>query len=170
MDSQKPDAPMEEPAGNTEDEEELEVTREELIAALQEVVHDLSEGLKGPDREEYLTADDLAQNDWFFAGVSDEEGQFAVTMWPAEGEEEMLRIDVGKEEDVHKLAGDPEQVAELTDDFIAAMDEEEYEDYEEYDEEVEEEYPAEEEESAEGEEPAGEEEDRIGRDGNLPPR
>src|SRR5438876_7378802 len=105
MDSQQPEAPI----GGAEDEmndedEEVEVTRDDLIAALQEVVNDLSNGLRGADRESYLDADDLAQNDWFFAGVSDQPGQYAITMWPAEGDEDMLRIDIGDEEDVHALA------------------------------------------------------------------
>ena len=118
MDSQTPDIPVEEDADAMEDDEEFEVTREELIDALQQVVTDLSNGLQGEDREAYTGADDLAQNDWFFAGVSDEDGQYAITMWPAEGEEDMLRIDIGTEEDVHALAGSPDQIAALTDDFI----------------------------------------------------
>src|SRR4029434_7953034 len=98
MDSQTPDMPVDADANADadamEDDEEFEVTREELIDALQQVVTDLSNGLKGEDRDTYLRADDRAQNDWFFAGVSDEDGQYAITMWPAEGEEDMLRIDI----------------------------------------------------------------------------
>jgi hypothetical protein len=138
MDSHTPDMPVDENVDAMEEDEELEVTREELIDALQQVVTDLSNGLKGDERDAYVGADDLAQNDWFFAGVSDEEGQYAVTMWPAEGEEDMLRIDIGTEEDVHALADSPDQIAALTDDFIEAMSED-YEDYEEYDEEEEDE-------------------------------
>ena len=97
MDSRQPDAPMGE-ADDEMDEEGVEVTRDELIAAMQEVVSDLSAGLQGSERDAYLDADDLAQNDWFFAGISDRPGQYAVTMWPAEGDEDMLRIDIGTEE------------------------------------------------------------------------
>jgi hypothetical protein len=178
MDSQKPDEmPMEADLEAMEDEEEFEVTREELITALQEVVRELSEGLKGADRDAYLSADDLAQNDWFFAGVSDEEGQYAVTMWPAEGEEDMLRIDIGTETDVHELASNPDQAAALTDDFIEAMSEEyEYEEYdeeeeegdeedEEFDEDLEEEEFEDEEEL---EEELSEEDEAVRRDGNRP--
>jgi hypothetical protein len=163
-------------------EEDIEVTREELISALQEVVQNLSEGLRGADRDTYLAADDLAQNEWFFAGVSDEEGQYAITMWPAEGDEDMLRIDIGGEEDVHKLASDPEMLAAMTDDFIEAMDEE-YEEYEEYDEEDEledEEFEDEDvdeleeldEADADDLEDAYEDEEdtTVRNDGNLPPR
>ena len=138
MDSQKPDLPVDADADAMEDDEEFEVTREELIDALQQVVTDLSNGLQGEDRDAYMGADDLAQNDWFFAGVSDEDGQYAITMWPAEGEEDMLRIDIGTEEDVHALAQSPDQIAALTDDFIEAMSED-YEEYEEYEEDDEEE-------------------------------
>ena len=180
MDSQKPDEmPMEADLEAMEDEEEFEVTREELITALQEVVRELSEGLKGGDRDAYLSADDLAQNDWFFAGVSDEEGQYAVTMWPAEGEEDMLRIDIGTEDDVHELASNADQAAALTDDFIEAMSEEyEYEEYdedeegdeegdedEEFDEDLEDEEFEDEEEL---EEEFTEEDESVRRDGNRP--
>lgn len=157
MDSQDPNMPAEEMEEYMEDEEEVEVTREELIAALQDVVTKLSTGLQGSDREVYLSSDyppeDYpAQNEWFFAGASDEEGQFAVTMWPAEGEEDMLRIDIGTEEDVATLANNSDQIAALTDDFIDAMSEEDYE-YEDYeDEEEEEEFEGEEEEEEEEEE------------------
>ena len=112
--------------------------------------------LQGGDREVYLSSDyppeDYpAQNEWFFAGASDEDGQFAVTMWPAEGEDDMLRIDIGTEEDVTRLANDPEQIAALTDDFIDAMSEEdfEYEEYEDEDEEFEDEEGDEDEEDEE---------------------
>ncbi len=151
-------------AEDTDDGEEVEVTREELVNSLQEVVSNLSDGLKGADRDVYLTADDLAQNDWFFAGVSDEEGQYAVTMWPAEGEEEMLRIDIGNEEDVHKLASSPDMVSAMTDDFIDAMDAD-YDEYEEYDEEEE----GEDEEFEDGVEGA-EGQDTAKQNGNMPPR
>jgi hypothetical protein len=153
MDSQDPNMPADEMEYVDEDEEEVEVTREELINALQDVVTKLSSGLQSGDREVYLSSDyppeDYpAQNEWFFAGASDEDGQFAVTMWPAEGEEDMLRIDIGTEDDVARLANDPEQVAALTDDFIDAMSEEDYE-YEEYEDEDDE---FEEDEDEEGEE------------------
>src|SRR3954454_6739030 len=134
MDSQQPDSTLGGMQDDVLDDEEVEVTREDLIAALQGVVTDLSDGLKGQDRDAYTGADDLAQNDWFFAGVSDQEGQYAVTMWPAEGDEDMLRIDIGSEDDVHSLASDPEQLAALTDDFIEGLNEEfdeEDEDFEE---------------------------------------
>ena len=109
MDSQDPNMADDELEEYMDDEEEVEVTREELIGALQDVVTKLSTGLQGGDREIYLSSDyppeDYpAQNEWFFAGASDEEGQFAVTMWPAEGEEDMLRIDIGTEEEVTTLA------------------------------------------------------------------
>jgi hypothetical protein len=143
MDSQDPNMPADD-VEYMDDEEEVEVTREELIGALQDVVTKLSTGLQGGDREVYLSSDyppeDYpAQNEWFFAGASDEEGQFAVTMWPAEGEEDMLRIDIGTEEDVATLANDSDQIAALTDDFIDAMSDEEFE-YEDYEEEDEEEF------------------------------
>ncbi len=179
MDSQQPNAEMEEPMDELEemdDEEEIEVTRDELIASLQQVVTDLSDGLKGADRDTYMGADDLAQNDWFFAGVSDEEGQYAVTMWPAEGEEEMLRIDIGNEEDVHRLASNPEMVAAMTDDFIEAMGEldEDYDEYDDYDEEDEDEEDLEDEDLEddfdEEDEEITEDEEAISRDGNMPPR
>ena len=156
MDSQDPNMPADE-LEYMDDEEEVEVTREELINALQDVVTKLSDGLQGGDREIYLSSDyppeDYpAQNEWFFAGASDEEGQFAVTMWPAEGEEDMLRIDIGTEEDVATLASSPDQVAGLTDDFIDAMSEEDFE-YDEYGEEEEgEEFEDEEEEEEDEEE------------------
>jgi topoisomerase-4 subunit A len=164
-------------------DEEVEVTREELISALQEVVQNLSDGLRGADRDTYLAADDLAQNEWFFAGVSDEEGQYAITMWPAEGDEDMLRIDIGSEDDVHRLAADPEMLAAMTDDFIEAMDED-YEEYEEYDEDEDdledEEYEDEdvddlealdEADAADLEDAYEDEEDQnVRNDGNLPPR
>lgn len=174
MDNQNPNAPMDpqaDPVTDDEmgDDEEVEVTREELAAALQAVVRDLSEGLKGSDRDVYTSADDLAQNDWFFAGISDEEGQYAVTMWPAEGEDDMLRIDIGTEEDVHKLAANPEMVSAMTDDFIEAMGDDDYDEddeFEEYEEEDEEEEEFEEDELDE----LDEEDDTIRNDGNLPPR
>jgi hypothetical protein len=182
MDSQTPDLPVEADADAMEDDEEFEVTREELIDALQQVVTDLSSGLKGEDRDAYMGADDLAQNDWFFAGVSDEDGQYAITMWPAEGEEDMLRIDIGTEEDVHALADSPDQIAALTDDFIEAMSED-YEEYEEYeededdeDEDEDEEYDEDEEEfddeDVEDEEVEDdyEEDDTVSQNGNVPPR
>ena len=158
-----------------DDSDEVEVTREELADALQAVVSDLSEGLKGTDRDVYTSADDLAQNDWFFAGVSDEEGQYAVTMWPAEGEDDMLRIDIGSEEDVHKLAANPEMVSAMTDDFIEAMSDEDYDEFEEYDEDEDEELDDEELEDDELEEDMMDDEDleedeTIRNDGNLPPR
>jgi hypothetical protein len=155
MDSQDPNMPTDE-LEYMEDEEEVEVTREELISALQDVVAKLSTGLQGGDREVYLSSDyppeDYpAQNEWFFAGASDEEGQFAVTMWPAEGEEDMLRIDIGTEADVAVLANDSDQIAALTDDFIDAMSEEEFE-YEDYEEEDDEDLEDEEDEEDEEEE------------------
>jgi hypothetical protein len=177
MDSQTPDVPVDADADAMEDDEEFEVTREELIEALQQVVTDLSNGLHGEDRDAYMGADDLAQNDWFFAGVSDEDGQYAITMWPAEGEEDMLRIDIGTEEEVHALAGSPDQIAALTDDFIEAMSEdfeeyEEYEDDEEDEEDEEDDYEDEEGEEYEDEELEDEEEedDTVSQNGNVPPR
>jgi hypothetical protein len=175
--SEEPLNPMDDMEGG---EEEVEVTRDELISALQEVVQNLSEGLRGADRDTYLAADDLAQNEWFFAGVSDEEGQYAITMWPAEGDEDMLRIDIGSEEDVHRLASDPEMLAAMTDDFIEAMDED-YEEYEEYDEDDEIDEDDEEdideleeldEADADDLEDAYEDEEdqNVRNDGNLPPR
>jgi hypothetical protein len=175
MDNQRPDESTNETLEDIDelDEgEEIEVTREELVAALEEVVRELSEGLKGPDREIYLTADDLAQNDWFYAGVSDEPGVYSVTMWPAEGEEETLRIDLGSEDEVHRLAGDREAMAAMVDEFIAAMEEE----YEEYDElEEEEEYEEGEEDYEEGYEEYEEdeellEEEEASGNGRTPPR
>lgn len=172
MDSQQPDAPIEGTTQDVEGEEEVEVTREELISAMQEVVRELSEGLKGPDRESYLSADDLAQNDWFFAGISDEEGQFAVTMWPAEGEEDMLRIDIGAENDVQQLAANDDQIAALTDDFIDAMSED-YEEYEEYDDEDTDEDEGdledEDEEDLDEEDELETQDGKIGKNGNTPP-
>jgi hypothetical protein len=164
-----------------EEGEEVEITREELVAALQEVVTDLSGGLKGEDRDAYLGADDLAQNDWFFAGVSDEEeGTYSITMWPAEGEEDMLRIDIGSEDDVHNLAANPEMIEAMTDDFIQAMEEgydEEYEEYDEDEEDYEDEEGLDEEELDEEElmdedledEDMGEDE-TVSQNGNMPPR
>src|SRR5687767_5186715 len=139
MDDQKQNLPADADLEEMDEGDEVEVTREELSDALQAVVRDLSEGLKGTDRDVYTSADDLAQNDWFFAGVSDEEGQYAVTMWPAEGEDDMLRIDIGSEEDVHKLAANPDMVSAMTDDFIEAMSDEYDEEFEEYDEDDEDE-------------------------------
>ena len=168
MDSQQPEAPMGDVEDEMEGEEEVEVTREELIGALQEVVTELSDGLKGSDRDAFLDADDLAQNDWFFAGISDQAGQYAVTMWPAEGDEDMLRIDIGGEQEVHNLASNPDQVATLADDFIEGLSE--YED-EEYDEEDEEDEDLEEEE--EFDEEADEEdfeEGGISQNGHAPGR
>ena len=183
MDSQTPDMPVDADADAMEDDEEFEVTREELIEALQQVVTDLSNGLKGEDRDSYMGADDLAQNDWFFAGVSDEDGQYAITMWPAEGEEDMLRIDIGTEEDVHALAGSPDQIAALTDDFIEAMSEdfEEYEEYEDDEDDEDDDFDEDEEfeeeefdEDDEGEDMDGEddyeEDDTVSHNGNVPPR
>ena len=58
MDSQTPDMPVDADANADadamEDDEEFEVTREELIDALQQVVTDLSSGLKGEDRDAYM--------------------------------------------------------------------------------------------------------------------
>ena len=169
-DSRQPDAPLGE-MDDEMDEEGVEITRDELIEAMREVITDLSEGLKGSDRDAYLDADDLAQNDWFFAGVSDKPGQYAVTMWPAEGDEDMLRIDIGSEDDVHSLASDPDQLAVLTDDFIEGLNEEfdeEDEDLEEEEEEEEEdedelidEEEDEEEEEFEEEADEGDEEDEF---------
>lgn len=187
MDSQKPQDELEEVDENLEpmdeeDEEfeEYEVTREELVDALQEVVVNLSEGLKGGDRDSYLDADDLAQNDWFYAGVSDEEGMYAVTMWRAEGEEHELRVDIGSENDVHELAANPDEVASIVDDFIEAMSED-YEEYleEEAEDEDEEEFEEDEEEFAEedmdeaddeAEEMVDEDDDNIRQNGNRTPR
>lgn len=175
MDSQQADMPNDEPLNNVDevegDGEEVEVTREELVTALQEVVQNLSDGLKGVDRDTYASADDLAQNEWFFAGVSDEDGQYAVTMWPAEGDEEMLRIDIGSEDDVHKLASTPDMVSAMTDDFIDAMDDldEEYEEYDDEDDlEEDEEFDDKDAEDIDGVE--GDEDSTISRDGNIPPR
>ena len=169
MDSRQPDAPMGEE--ELEEGEEIEITRDQLVAALQEVVTNLSDGLKGPDRETYLTADDLAQNDWFFAGVSDQPGQYAITMWPAEGDEDMLRIDIGGEDEVHALAADSGQVAELTDEFIEGMEEDYEDEYEEYDEEEEEEEEEEEDELEDEEEfDEEEEEEGISQNGSTPGR
>lgn len=177
MDDQNRNTPADPELEDTEleemdDSDEVEVTREELAAALQAVVRDLSEGLKGTDRDVYTSADDLAQNDWFFAGVSDEEGQYAVTMWPAEGEEDMLRIDIGSEDAVHTLASSPDMVSAMTDDFIEAMSDE-YDEFEEYDED--EELDDEELEDDDLEEDMLDDEDleedeTIRNDGNLPPR
>jgi hypothetical protein len=184
MDSRQPDAPLGEMDDELEDDDGVEVTRDELIAAMQEVITDLSEGLKGSDRDAYLDADDLAQNDWFFAGVSDKPGQYAVTMWPAEGDEDMLRIDVGSEDEVYALASDPDQVANLTDDFIEGLneefddyDDEEFEDEEDEDEEEEDEDEEEDEEEEDEEEYEDEEEiieedeeDDISKNGHSPKR
>lgn len=85
MDDKNQNLPADPELEEMDDSDDVEVTREELADSLQAVVSDLSEGLKGTDRDVYTSADDLAQNDWFFAGVSDEDGQYAVTMWPAEG-------------------------------------------------------------------------------------
>jgi hypothetical protein len=173
MDSQQPDAPM----GGADEEildegEEVEVTREELISALQEVITGLSTGLHGDERDAYLDADDLSQNDWFFAGISDQPGQFAVTMWPAEGDEDMLRIDIGGEDEVHALAADPDQVAALADDFIEGLSEEYDEEFEEdeEDEELDEEEDEELEEEDEYDADDFEEDDTVSQNGNLPPR
>jgi hypothetical protein len=181
MDSQKPQEEMDveveenlEPMDEEEEDyEDYEVTREELVDALQEVVANLSAGLKGDDRDAYLGADDLAQNDWFYAGVSDEEGMYAVTMWRAEGEEHELRVDIGNEDDVHTLASNPEEVADIVDDFIEAMSE----DYEEYLEEEDEEgeYDEEDDEEGEFEEEEVEEyeeegDDNVRQNGNRAPR
>src|SRR3954464_2105121 len=164
MDSRQPDAPTGETDDELDDDEGVEVTRDELIAAMQEVITDLSDGLKGSDRDAYLDADDLAQNDWFFAGVSDKPGQYAVTMWPAEGDEDMLRIDVGSEDEVHSLASDADQVAALTDDFISGLNEEfEDEDFEDEDEDEDEEED-EDEDEFEDEEEEEEEEEELDED------
>jgi hypothetical protein len=179
MDSQQPDTPVGGADEEVYDEEEVEVTREELIDALQEVIVRLSNGLNGDERDSYLESDDLSQNDWFFAGISDQPDQFAVTMWPAEGDEDMLRIDIGGEEDVHSLASDPDQIAALADDFIEGLSEEYEEEFEE-EEEEEEELDEEEEEFEEDEEEFEAEEfeededyeddDTVSQNGNLPPR
>jgi len=181
MDSQKPQEELEEvdeslePVDEEDEEfEEYEVTREELVDALQEVVVNLSEGLKGSDRDSYLDADDLAQNDWFYAGVSDEEGMYAVTMWRAEGEEHELRVDIGTEDEVHALSSNPDEIAAIVDDFIEAMSE----DYEEFEEEEDDEEAEEDEEGADedfdGEEDADElvdeADDSIRQNGNRTPR
>ena len=177
MDDQNQNMPADAELDEMEDSDEVEVTREELADALQAVVRDLSEGLKGTDRVVYTSADDLAQNDWFFAGVSDEDGQYAVTMWPAEGEDDMLRIDIGSEEDVHKLAANPDMVSAMTDDFIDAMSDEYDDEFEEYDEDDEDEDLDDEEledEEFEEEEMLEEEDleddETIRNDGNMPPR
>lgn len=199
MDSQRRDTSMDDTTEDVDeldvevgdeetDDEEVEITRDELVAALQEVVNDLSAGLKGDDRDAYLGADDLAQNDWFFAGVSDQEGTYSVTMWPAEGEDDMLRIDIGGEDDVYKLAENPEMVESMTDEFISAMEDEDYDEddeedeFEEYDEEDEEDEELDEDdedlmdedEEADEEEMLDEEdmedEETVSRDGNMPPR
>jgi hypothetical protein len=123
-----------------------------------------------------MGADDLAQNDWFFAGVSDQEGTYSVTMWPAEGEEDMLRIDIGSEDEVHKLAASPEMVESMTDEFISAMEDEdgyddEDEEFEEYDEEDEDEDEEDEEDDEDMmDDEDMEDEETVSRDGNMPPR
>jgi|GEM_PF-2926521 len=186
MDSQKQDAAMDENVEEMDDtddmdmeDEEVEITRDELVASLQEVVRDLSTGLKGEKRDAYLGADDLAQNDWFFAGVSDQDGTYSVTMWPAEGEEDMLRIDIGTEDDVHSLADNPEMVESMTDEFISAMededdfeDDEEFEEYEDEDEEDDEDLMEDEDDDEEDmmDEEDMEDEETVSRDGNMPPR
>ncbi len=183
MDSQTPeeeekgamDAGNEVIAEDDEEEyEEYEVTREELVDALQEVIVNLSQGLQGPDRDAYLGADDLAQNDWFYAGVSDEEGMYAVTMWRAEGEEHELRVDIGTADDVQLLAGNTDEIAAIVDDFIEAMSED-YEEFEEDEEDEEEEDLDEFEEEDEEEEEAYEEvepddDETIRQNGNRTPR
>lgn len=170
MDSQQPGPNTGGTQDDMEDGEEIEVTRDELIAALQEVVTELSQGLQGSDAEAYRAADDLAQNDWFFAGVSDQPGQYAVTMWPAEGDEDMLRIDIGTEDDVHTLASDPEQVAALTDDFIEGMSEEYDEDYDEDEDLDEEEEEGEDDEEFEDEDLEEDNQEGTSPDGSMPPR
>ncbi len=169
MDSQQPGTPM---GGADEemydDEEEVEVTRDDLITALREVVTNLSTGLQGADRESYLNADDLAQNDWFFAGISDQPGQYAVTMWPAEGDEDMLRIDIGGEEDLQALASNDEQIATLADDFIEGLSEEDLEDDYDEDEDLDEEEEFDEDDEEDEEDL--DEEDTVSNNGNLPPR
>ncbi len=160
MDDKNQNLPADPELEEMDDSDEVEVTREELADALQAVVRDLSEGLKGSDRDVYTSADDLAQNDWFFAGVSDEEGQYAVTMWPAEGEDDMLRIDIGNEEAVHTLASTPDMVSAMTDDFIEAMSDD-FDEFEEYDED---------EDDEELDDEELEEDETIRNDGNLPPR
>ena len=57
MDSQDPNMADDELEEYMEDAEEVEVTREELIGALQDVVTKLSAGLQGGDREIYLSSD-----------------------------------------------------------------------------------------------------------------
>lgn len=176
-DQQKPQDDLEEVDENLEgaeeeeEYEEYEVTREELVDALQEVVVNLSEGLKGSDRDSYLDADDLAQNDWFYAGVSDEDGMYAVTMWRAEGEEHELRVDIGNEDEVHALAGNPDEVAAIVDDFIEAMSEDYEEFEEEEDEDGEDDVDEDDEEYEEFEEEGdAEEDDSIRQNGNRTPR
>jgi hypothetical protein len=188
MDSQKPQDEIEgeveenlEPMEEEEEEdfEEYEVTREELVDALHEVVANLSAGLKGEDRDSYLDADDLAQNDWFYAGISDEEGMYAVTMWRAEGEEHELRVDIGTEDDVHALAANPEEAAAIVDDFIEAMSED-YEEYLDEEDDEDEEYAEDDEEDEEDEGEFVEEEeleefeeesdDSVRQNGNRAPR
>ena len=105
-----------------DDDTEAEVNREELVRCLQEVVSDLSDGLRGINREIYLTANDLCQNDWFCAGNTDEEGQFAVTMWHAE--EEVTTLPIGDEAAVHELACNMSGIEALVDRFIETMEEE----------------------------------------------
>ena len=51
----------------------------------------------------------------------------------------MLRIDIGSEEDVHKLAANPDMVSAMTDNFIEAMSDEYDDEFEEYDEDDEDE-------------------------------
>ena len=77
---------------------------------------------------------DKSQRVWF----RDEFG-LAITMWPAEGDEDMLRIDIGTEDEVHALASDADQIAALTDDFIEGLSEEYDEDYDEDEDEEDEE-------------------------------
>lgn len=172
MDNQNQNVPTDPELEDVEmEDDDVEVTREELSSALQGVVRDLSEGLKGTDRDVYTSADDLAQNDWFFAGVSDEDGQYAVTMWPAEGEDDMLRIDIGDEEAVHTLAASPDMVSAMTDDFIEAMsDDFDDDEFEEYDEDDEDEELDDELEEDMLDDENLEDDETIRKDGNLPPR
>ena len=145
-----------------------------LVDALQEVIVNLSEGLQGPDRDAYQGADDLAQNDWFYAGVSDEDGMYAVTMWRAEGEEHELRVDIGTADDVQQLAGNTDEIAAIVDDFIEAMSE----DYEEFDEDEEDEedeedldeFDEEDEEEEAYEEVEPDDDETIRQNGNRTPR
>lgn len=95
---------------------------EEFKNDLAEVITELSTGLKGPDRAEYLTSSDLAQNTWFQVGVGEKLGEYRILVLLAQAEDSFY-FDIGDEDEVHELAADRDKITDLAKSFVEDLEE-----------------------------------------------